>query len=276
MIDNEPTGAKYVFISNKICKMYVIPRTRLEILSKYDDLQHYALYILLGEDDETAKQKAYIGETDNVHRRILNHNSKKDFWQKALVFVSKDSEAELTKTDVKYLEFRAVALAKEVGSYALDDSEGNVQTPQEPHLSEYKRESDSEFFDDICFLTSFLGYRIFDKVKVASTSSVTTEDKELFYFKEAKGYYMDDGFVVLKGSKVNYASVPSLIWKDKRDKMISEYTTRNGNISVVESDIVFGSPSMAASFCSGNSKNGWISWKNSEGKTLDELYRSPK
>ena len=31
LIDGDPKGNQYVFISNKICKMYVIPRSNLSI-----------------------------------------------------------------------------------------------------------------------------------------------------------------------------------------------------------------------------------------------------
>ena len=38
-------------------------------------------------------------------------------------------------------------------------------------------------------------------------------------------------------------------------------------------DYIFNSPSMASSIVLGRNSNGWINWKNKEGKTLDELKR---
>jgi hypothetical protein len=38
-------------------------------------------------------------------------------------------------------------------------------------------------------------------------------------------------------------------------------------------DHLFKSPSAAATTVLGRSANGWIEWKNSKGKTLDELKR---
>ena len=61
LIDGDPKGTQYVFISNKICQMYVIPRANLAILNERQELQTPAFYILLGED-ETTKPKAYIAE----------------------------------------------------------------------------------------------------------------------------------------------------------------------------------------------------------------------
>ena len=90
LIDGDPQGSQYVFISNKICQMFIIPRSNLSILNERTDLQTPAFYILLGEDDMT-KPKAYIGETENFKERVKDHDSKKAFWQKALIFISKDA-----------------------------------------------------------------------------------------------------------------------------------------------------------------------------------------
>ena len=110
LIDGDPKGTQYVFISNKICQMYMIPRSNLTILNVREELQTPAFYILLGED-ESMQPKAYIGETENFRERVKDHDSKKAFWQKALIFISKD--AAMTKADVQYLEHRAIAEAKE-------------------------------------------------------------------------------------------------------------------------------------------------------------------
>ena len=70
-------------------------------LNERPELQTPAFYILLGEDEAT-KPKAHIGETENYRERVKDHDSKKAFWQKALLFISKD--AAMTKADVQYLE----------------------------------------------------------------------------------------------------------------------------------------------------------------------------
>ena len=108
LIDGDPKGTQYAFISNKICQMFVIPRSNLAYLNEQEKLHKPAFYILIGED-ETTKPQAYIGETENFKERVKDHDSKKAFWQKALVFVSKDED--MTKADVQYLEYRAIAEA---------------------------------------------------------------------------------------------------------------------------------------------------------------------
>ena len=263
LIDGEPKGTQYVFISNKICQMYVIPRSNLSILNQRDDLQTPAFYILLGEDEAT-KPKAYIGETENFRERVKDHDSKKAFWQKALLFISKD--AAMTKADVQYLEHRAIVNAKESNSFILNE---NKQTPKAPNLPEYREDDMDEFFEDVKFLTSFIGCNIFDVVQ--------PKEKHLFYTKgrgcNAKGFYDSLGFTVLKGSIIAKTHVQSLVWKEKREKLLKEYTVLDGEQLVLESDKTFSSPSTAADFCIGSSNNGWLVWKDKNGQTLDSIYR---
>ena len=124
LIDGDPKGTQYAFISNKICQMFVVPRSNLSYLNTQEKLQKPAFYILLGEDEAT-KPQAYIGETENFRERVKDHDSKKAFWQKALIFVSKD--ADMTKADVQYLEHMAIAEAKKANAFVLSD---NKQTPK--------------------------------------------------------------------------------------------------------------------------------------------------
>ncbi len=84
LINGDPKGTQYVFISNSLCKMFIIPRSNLTILNERQELQKPAFYILLGEDENT-KPKTYIGETENFKKRVKIHDSKKAFWQKAIL-----------------------------------------------------------------------------------------------------------------------------------------------------------------------------------------------
>lgn len=263
LIDGVPLGAQYVFISNKICMMYVIPRSNLSILNERQDLQTPAFYILLGEDEST-KPKAYIGETENFRERVKDHDSKKSFWQKALLFIAKD--AAMTKADVQYLEYCAITVAKVSNAFALDE---NKQTPKAPNLPEYRKDDMDGFFEDVKFLTSFIGCNIFEIVK--------PKEEHLFYTKgrgcNAKGFYDSNGFTVLKGSIISKTHVQSLPWKEKREKLLKEYTVLDGDKLVLASDKTFPSPSTASDFCIGSSNNGWLVWKDKDGNTLDSVYR---
>ena len=263
LIDGDPKGTQYAFISNKICQMFVVPRSNLYYLNTQEKLQKPAFYILLGEDEST-KPQAYIGETENFKERVKDHDSKKAFWQKALIFVSKD--ADMTKVDVQYLEHKAIAEAKKANTFVLSD---NKQIPKAPNLPEHQRDSIDEFFEDVKFLASFIGCNIFEVSQ--------PKEEHLFYTKgrgcNAKGFYSSDGFTVLKGSTAAKTMVPSFNWKEKREKMLQDYTSNENGILVLTSDKTFSSPSTAADFCIGSSNNGWLVWKDKDGNTLDSVYR---
>ena len=263
LIDGDPKGTQYAFISNKICQMFVVPRSNLSYLNTQEKLQKPAFYILLGEDEAT-KPQAYIGETENFRERVKDHDNKKSFWQKALIFVSKD--ADMTKADVQYLEHKAIAEAKKANTFVLSD---NKQTPKAPNLPEYRQDSMDEFFDDAKFLASFIGYNIFEISQPKA--------EHLFNIKsrgcDANGFYNSSGFTVLRGSVIAKTMTPSFNWKEKREKMVLEYTTEKDDKLIMTSDKTFSSPSTAADFCLGRSANGWTEWKDKDGNTLDSVYR---
>lgn len=263
LIDSDPKGTQYSFISNKICQMFVVPRSNMSYLNEQEKLQKPSFYILIGED-ETTRPQAYIGETENFKERVKDHDSKKAFWQKALIFVSKDED--MTKADVQYLEYLAIAAAKKANTFVLNE---NKQIPKAPNLPEHQRDAMDEFFEDIKFLASFMGCNIFD------ISQPKTE--HLFYAKgrgcKACGFYSSTGFTVLKGSILAPDCAPSLKWKEKRDKMVKEYAALENSNWTMITDKTFSSPSTAADFCIGSSNNGWIVWKDKSGNTLDAVYR---
>lgn len=244
--------------------MFVVPRFNLSYLNTQEKLQKPAFYILLGENEAT-KPQAYIGETENFRERVKDHDNKKSFWQKALIFVSKD--ADMTKADVQYLEHKAIAEAKKANTFVLSD---NKQTPKAPNLPEYRQDSMDEFFDDAKFLASFIGCNIFEISQPKATEN-------LFYIKgrgcEAKGFYSSNGFTVQKGSVIAPTVVPSFGWKEKRNDMVQEYTVQEGTKLFMTSDITFSSPSTAAMFVLGRPSNGWTDWKDDNGNTLDSVYR---
>lgn len=270
LVDGTPKGVQTVVISNRTLIVYNIPRTRIDILHENErkELQTPALYILMGED-ETGNPKAYIGETENFSKRVRDHINKKDFWHRAIVFVSLAHDK--TKADVQYLEKKSVELALKTNRYTLDD---NKQNPKNPTLTEAQRSTDDEYFEDICFVISFMGYTIFDKAEV-------TKKNPMFYITEngilAKGIYNDHGMTVLEDSKISIKTSPKFKGVTQRARQIKECCVQEGDYYIVKRAKSFSSPSAAAVFCLGRSSNGWSAWisdtDKKKAKTLDQIYR---
>lgn len=263
LIDGHPQGVQNIFISNKICSLMLIPRSSLDIINKREELRSPAFYLLLGED-EYQQPKAYIGETENFAERIKDHDYKKTFWQKALVFISKDGA--MTKADVQYIEHLAVGLSQISKRYNIAE---NKQIPKAPNLPEHQKSSIEEFFEDVKLLTSCVGCTIFD-VPVQ-------KNKHIFLIKnktcQAKGFYDDNGFTVLSGSVISQKTVPSFAWPEKRERELAEFASLQDDKLVLHTNMTFNSPSSASVFCLGSNSNGWDVWKDEKGQTLDEVYR---
>lgn len=51
---------------------------------------------------------AYIGQTEDFTERVRQHDNKKKFWNKAIVFISIGDA--MTKADVEYLEYKGYGL----------------------------------------------------------------------------------------------------------------------------------------------------------------------
>mgnify|MGYP000243214010 CR=1 FL=1 len=154
--NDDLNGSRIVSMDDCMCKLYNIKREDNNFLKDFnDDLQNPALYILVNKD----KRKAYIGETDDFTKRIVQHLSKKDFWDEVMVFLASDG-ATLSKTEVQYLEFLAYNKASEMKSYDLSE---NTQTPKNPHMSVIQKAKTDKFFNYVQFLAKFVGSDIFEK-----------------------------------------------------------------------------------------------------------------
>ncbi len=243
--------------------MFVIPRANLSLTKEREELKQPALYILLG-DNEDFMPKAYIGESENFFERIKNHDNNKGFWQKALVFIANDNAT--NKADVQYLEHLAVKLASRAKRYAISE---NKQIPKAPNLSEHQKDTVEDFFNDVRMLTSFVNCSIFEIPE--------QKDNYLFTMRErgcdAKGFYDENGFTVLKDSILATIPVPSFREIKQREQFIQDFTIIHDNLLILESNYTFPSPSAAAKLCAGCNINGWIAWKDERGQTLDFVYR---
>lgn len=267
LIDGDPRGIRNVFISNKICNMYVIPRQQMSEANANEDIQleQPTFYILLGgEDDFASLPQAYIGQTENFKDRVKSHENKKDFWNTALVFIAKDNS--LTRADVQFIEAKAIKKAKKVKSYSLDE---NKNQPTPPNLPPHLRDAVSEFIEDIELLTAFIGCSIF----TSATPKHTKAESDIYYFKSrggsAKAVYHDGIMTVLEGSVVAPTNAPSFKSKTKRNEMLENLTEEVEGQRRLKVNKDFTSPSTAATFVAGNNFNGWMVWKTAKGEPLD-------
>jgi predicted GIY-YIG superfamily endonuclease len=268
----DPRGLRIAEMTTRIVQLIEVPRSLLQDFIKMPESNQVALYFLFGEAEEGREPKVYIGQTGDLRARLVKHNREKDFWQRALVLISRTNS--LTQTHALFLEWHSLKAAAEAARYSNE----NGNSGNKPHTPAPLEADCLEIFETGQILLATLGYPVFDAVRTPAPSS---HAEEIFYCKasgaEGRGLYTPEGFVVLKGSVGRRANVPSIVGTSDerfRNKLLDSGVMRpDGEKVVFEKDHLFRSPSMAAIALLGTNANGWIVWKNNNGTTLDALKR---
>lgn len=268
LIDGEPNGRMSCELSNWSGKAYKIPRIKIKECSDRADLTSTGVYLLFGKDD-TGKDQVYIGEAESILKRLNQQLTQKDFWNEAIVFISKDEN--LNKAHIKYLENRLHDIAKSANRYSVDNS----VIPTQSSISESDRAEMEEFIEYIKMLVNTLGHKVFDEKREFKPK----QKQETFFIKAARGAdgqgeLTSDGFVVFKNSKAAAVIVNSMTsnFVTYRQKLIEEgILIDKKDYFEFSDDYIFSSPSTAAVMVMGRNANGLTEWKNNQGQTLKEF-----
>ncbi len=265
LIDGDPNGRMTCELSNWSGKAYKIPRIKIKDCSDRIDLVGTGVYLLFGRNDE-GKEQVYIGEAESILKRLIQQLTQKEFWNEAIVFISKDEN--LNKAHIKYLENRLHEIAKSANRYILDNS----VIPTQSSISEADRSEMEEFIEYIKMLVNTLGHKVFDEKR-----EIKPKQKQATFFIKAargadgQGEPTSDGFVVFKGSKAAASIVASMTsnFKNLREKLIKEgVLIDKKDYFEFSDDYIFSSPSTAAVIVMGRNANGLTEWKNKDSTTL--------
>lgn len=136
LADGAADGVWVVEKSNWTGKALMAPRTRYKDLRARPDLDGPGVYLLSGPSDSAVPEvRIYIGETDDLPGRLDSHSKTKDFWNRVIVFTSKD--ANLNKAHIRYLEARLIAIARAANRAEIENSTFGVLPPlSEPDTAE--------------------------------------------------------------------------------------------------------------------------------------------
>ncbi|MEX0818890.1 MAG: GIY-YIG nuclease family protein [Pirellulaceae bacterium] len=264
----EPRGIRIAELTTRIVQSVLIPRSDLAMAKARPELDHLSVYFLFGDSEEAAKPIVYVGQTEDVRKRLDYHNSTKDFWQTAVLVISKTHS--FTQAHIKYLEYYCVKKAKEIGRYALN----NDQIPSKPFVPEPMEADLLDGFETLATLLATLGYPVFEPI-------IKNDAAEQFYLKgkdsEAVGELVEDGFVVRAGAIARIEVVPSAqdTVPSMRKKLVESgvLVQEDGHLRFTQ-DYLFNTPSGAAAVVLGRTSNGWVDWKNGDGETLNEVKRA--
>lgn len=278
LADGSPNGVTTAEIMNWTGKFTVAPRSQLSDLSSRKEVKRSGIYILSGEDPKDPTQEiVYIGESDNVWERLVNHNRdvKKDFWRRTAIVTSKDEN--LTKAHIRYLESRLIQITSQAQRVKL----ANNTNPEVTNLPEPDVADMEYFLSQVRMLLPVLGFDF--AISLPSPDQIDDTNvihKESPIFKmtyggvEAYAQEIGDEFVVFKGTTVQIRETKTLAdsYIQMRNKLVKDGKLSESNDKkywVFTQNTPFSSTSTAAAIAGGAQLNGRTNWKTRE---TDETY----
>ena len=276
LMDGTANGRIKCTMANWTGVVYKIPRTELERCKNRSDLKQSGVYFLFGESTDTGKPVAYIGQAGNrkngegILNRLFEHNrnADKNYWNEAVVFTTSNNS--FGPTEISFLENKFCNLSIAANRYEVKNS----NDPSPGHITEEKESEMEEFVEYAIIIMGTLGHKIFESSTETPVDIPTNENAEmLFYLKRRNGSVdavcrkTDEGFVVLKGSKISSSFnkyVPKFIRELRRTCTISFD-------NILLEDVVFSTPSGAEFFVCGCSSAPYLAWKTKDGVTLKDF-----
>lgn len=274
--NGDPRGIRIAELTTRIMQVIEVPRANLSEFLKTPEATQVAVYFLVaapGADE--VDPKLYVGQTSDLKMRLPNHNATKEFWERALVLISRTQS--LTQTHALFLEWMSIQEARKAGRYILQN--GNAGS--RPYTPAPMEADCHEIHETAATLLATLGHPLFEPA-LRPASIEQGDTPELLFCKssgaDGRGYYNEEGLVVLKDSRGRLESVPSM--RDSSDQSFRQRLIDSGVMRAEGQHVVFtrnhpfNSPSMAAVALLGRTANGWLEWKDSKGQTLHQLKRA--
>ena len=263
--NGQPDGIRSIRRNLSTMTTYVIPRPLLSEAKNISGINRPGIYYLINEDDGNKIVQLYIGQTRNGITRLDDYNRSKDFWNKAIMFLAESKT--FTLDMISGLEKFAIIKAQESKRYKV---ENNIVPKYE--IDEYDLAAVEEIYDEIQFIMATQGYKMNDAKSTLNEADIlhTTQNGIMAF-----GVYNGEKFEVLDGSQINLDKPAHLQrYNRQREELISQQSIVNADGKyILKVTVDFDTPSGASNFVLGDSTNGWVEWKNKDGKTLDELYR---
>lgn len=223
----------------------------------------------MGQSINSSLPSVYVGEGDDISKRLYAHSKDegKEFWDRFVAVTSKDMN--LTKAHVKYLEGRLISLLSEARKSVLT----NRTEPTFDRLPEADISDMEAFLLEIQLVLPVIGIDVFRKVVSTREPSQTEKDFKAVSFVlehkskgiKAAAVEVDGEFVMQTGSIGDFYETSSFSPKIKE---LREQLIESGRVEVLDGkklrlteNVAFTSPSAAAVFLFGTSRNGRFDWK---------------
>ena len=259
-----------------IITAYIVPRSLLKEAKKITEKNCHkrGVYYLIGNDDADSLTRFYIGQTRVGIERLDDHDANKDFWEKAVLFLT--DEKSLSTDLINGLERHATIKAKEAARFNRYIVENKTNLDFEVY--DYDVPILEKIYGEVIeFIMAALGYKLYD---AAERDSNDPHYKTSRRGVSAFGKYSGEKFELLRGSQIDVSRECLHKYNEgKRQELLAEgnIVQRKSGEYYLEVNLEFKTPSGAGDFVLGGGPNGWTEWRREDNnKTLDELFRQKK
>lgn len=262
LLDDSLEGSKMIDLGqNRACMCFVVPRDKIKsVAEQHKQFTSSAFYLLLGSGNGLLPD-VYVGKTDNFLRRSADHARNKQFWDTAMVFVSKTNE--LYGDEISYLEYLGYEAVQKSPLHTVI----NCNKVKEPKVPYVKAQQMREFFEDIKLITKFCSCDAFDdnvlnEISPYETYFLDMPDEgihaEIRYFLSSKRYLLVEGSLISAEEKKSCRDSVKIMRQNllgSKNVICEEGRTYKITKSVYI-DVPSGKPSKVAQFITGASTNG--------------------
>lgn len=277
-VDGEPDGLLTAEVFNWTGHVLSTPRTQLAKALKRPEASNTGVYILLGELD--GEEQTYIGEGENIADRIKSHDSKKEWWTRAVLITTTGNV--LNKAHVQYLESKLIEKAKSAKRTKLENS----ANPRLPSVNEAAESNMEAFLDQLYTILPAIRIDVFAEQVRPTVATIAPTDGAIFELQLKKEKIM--ATAILSGSEfiVQKDSLARMQWigdpkhKATYYRLFNELVEKgilapSGNVRVFTENYAFSSPSAAGAVVNGRNTSGPISWSvRGTGETYKEWEAS--
>ena len=127
-------------------EMYVSPRNAVNELVSLDK---YGVYLLLSKD------RVYVGQAQDLERRIKQHLTGKDWWERVVLLTTNNDS--FTRSDIDYLESYLINKADKTQSLDSD----NKNKGNDPKVDKFRKVNLDQYLDEALFLMELIGISVF-------------------------------------------------------------------------------------------------------------------
>lgn len=253
-------------------EMFISPRESVNKLFEQEETSFWGVYLLISED------KVYVGQANDLKRRIKQHDKKKDFWDKVVLITTKDDS--LNRSAIDYIEHELIEKSKIVGTLHIE----NRQVGNKTKVSRFDKVRYDNFMENALLLLQLTGVKVFvggTESEASSDIEKTGQDIEIPLASKiretipvvlisrnganAKGDFnlSTQRIRLLKGSRSSSETRASFTM-GRYDNLFDDRI-----LSVDIPDLV---PSKAAKIILRASNSGWRDWKDMDGNPIQK-YR---